>query len=51
MKLTCKHKYDHFARKCPNALTDESSDELEDATLQMLPQGKTSPLDIGLMRI
>ena len=27
-------------------LTDESSDELDDATLQILTQDETSPLDI-----
>ena len=32
------NEYDHFARECPNALTDASSDELEGATLQMLTQ-------------
>ena len=40
-------EYNHFARKCPNALTDEISDEIDDATLQMLTQDETSPLDIG----
>ena len=40
-------EYDHFARECLNALTDESLDELEDATLQMLTQDETSPLEIG----
>ena len=38
-------EYDHFARECPNALTDESSDEVEGATLQMLTQDETPVLD------
>ena len=39
-------EYDHFARECPNALTDESSDEenLDGATLQMLTQDETPAL-------
>ena len=39
--------YDHFARECPKALTDESLD----ATLQMLTQDETSHLDIDFKRI
>ena len=33
-------EYDHFARECPNALTEDDSDqeELDSTTLQMLPQ-------------
>ena len=35
-------QYDHFARECPNALTDEESgsesEELDDSTWQMLSQ-------------
>ena len=38
-------EYDHFARECPNTLIDESSDELEGATLQMLTQDETPVLD------
>ena len=36
-------EYDHFARECPNALTDDSSDheDLGGATLQMLSQDDT----------
>ena len=30
--------YDHFARECPNAITDEDSDGAEQTTLQMLTQ-------------
>ena len=42
-------EYDHFARECPNALTDDSSDELEGATLQMLTQDETPFLDYSKM--
>ena len=38
-------EYDHFARECTNALTDEESESgsenLDDATLQMLSQDGT----------
>ena len=58
----CKHKrdrlryyrcseYDHFARECPNALTDESSDELEGATLQMLTEDETPVLHYSEMEL
>ena len=40
-------EYDHFARECPNALTDEESgsgsEDLDDSTWQMLSQVDTSP--------
>ena len=38
-------EYDHFARECPNVLTDEDSDNdgLDQATLQMLTQ--INPVD------
>ena len=40
-------EYDHFARECPNALTDEESGseskEIDDSTWQMLSQVETSP--------
>ena len=40
-------EYDHFARECPNALTNEESgsesEELDDSTWQMLSQVETSP--------
>ena len=40
-------EYDHFARECPNALTDEESgsesEEIDDSTWQMLSQVETSP--------
>ena len=31
-------EYNHFARECPNAITDEDSDGSEQATSQMLTQ-------------
>ena len=30
------NEYDHFARECPNIVTDGSSDEMGDSLLQML---------------
>ena len=39
------NEYVHFARECPNALTDDSSDELEGATLQMLTQEESPVLN------
>ena len=39
-------EYDHFARECPNTLTDEESgsesEEVDDSTWQMLSQVETS---------
>ena len=41
-------EYDHFARKCPNALTDGESclgsEDLDDSTWQMLSQDGPSAL-------
>ena len=38
---------DHFARECPNALTDEESgswsEDLDDSTWQILSQDESSP--------
>ena len=44
-------KYDHFTRECPNALTDESSDQddLDGATLQMVTQDETPVLNYSEM--
>ena len=52
-RLRCNRcsEYDHFARECPNALTDKSSDESEDATLQMLTQDETPVLDYSEMEL
>ena len=44
-------EYDHFERECPNALTDESSDQedSDSATLQMLTQDETLTLNYAEM--
>ena len=48
-KIKCYkcREYDHFARKCPNAITDEDSDhgDLDQATLQMLTPDNLIGLD------
>ena len=44
-------EYDHFTRECPNTLTDESSDESEGTTLQMLTQDETPVLDYSEMEL
>ena len=44
-------EYDHFARECPNALTDDSTDESEGCTLQMLTEDETSVLDYSEMEL
>ena len=45
-RLRCS-EYDHFARECPNTLTDEESgsdsEDIDDSTWQMLSQVETSP--------
>ena len=38
-------EYDCFARECPNAITDEDSNGLEQATLQMLTQDNQGDSD------
>ena len=44
-------EYDHFARECPNAMTEDDSDQedLDRAMLQLLSQGDTLNLDYDEM--
>ena len=39
------NEYDHFARECPNIVTDGSSDEMGDSLLQMLDPDETLALN------